>query len=217
MDVTTQIRQSVIEGNAPRTKTLVTQAMSADVPARQILDDGLIAAMKEVGRMFECGDYYVPEMLVAARAMKGGLELLRPALTAANVRAVGKIVIGTVQGDLHDIGKNLVAMMMEGAGFEVVDLGVDVSPERFVDAVKEHRPDLIGLSALLTTTMPMMKTTLDALSAAGVRDDVRVVVGGAPVTARYAAEIGADSYAPDASTVGKVANSLLRKPSTSND
>ncbi len=211
MDVMAQIRQNVIDGNAEQTRTLVKQAMDDKVPAEQILGEGLIAAMREVGRLFECGDYYVPEMLVAARAMKGGLELLRPALAAANVHAIGKIVVGTVQGDLHDIGKNLVAMMMEGAGLEVVDLGVDVSPGKFVDAVKAHHPDLVGFSALLTTTMPKMKATLDALVASGVRNQVKVLVGGAPVTAEYATSIGADAFAPDASAAANVAKSLLSK------
>jgi 5-methyltetrahydrofolate--homocysteine methyltransferase len=206
-----QLKQSVIEGNAASTQTLVKQALSEGLGAEQILNEGLIAAMQEVGKMFEVGEYYVPEMLIAARAMKGGLELLRPALTAANVQAIGKIVIGTVQGDLHDIGKNLVAMMMEGAGFEVIDLGVDVSPEKFVDAVKTHQPNVVGCSALLTTTMPKMKATLDALSQAGMRDKVKVMVGGAPVTDKYANEIGADAFAPDASSAANIAKSLLPK------
>jgi len=206
-----QMKQYVIDGNAAGTQTLVQQALSEKLPAEQILNDGLIAAMQEVGRQFECGEFYVPEMLIAARAMKGGLELLRPALTAANVQAIGKIVIGTVQGDLHDIGKNLVAMMMEGAGFEVIDLGVDVSPEKFVDAVKTHQPNVVGCSALLTTTMPKMKATLDALQKAGVRHQVKVMVGGAPVTDKYAQDIGADAFAPDASSAANIAKSLLSK------
>jgi len=151
----------------------------------------------------------VPEMLVAARAMKSGLEILRPALVAANVQAIGKIIIGTVKGDLHDIGKNLVAMMMEGAGFQVIDLGVDVPPDKFVAAVREHQPQLLGLSALLTTTMPAMRATLDALQAAGVRDQVKVLVGGAPVTDKFAREIGADAYAPDASTAATRAQVIM--------
>ena len=162
MDVVTQIRTNVIEGNAPATLELVKQALTNGIPAEQILNEGLIAAMAHVGKLFEEGEYYVPEMLIAARAMKGGLELLRPALAAAKVQAIGKIVIGTVQGDLHDIGKNLVAMMMEGAGFEVIDLGVDVTPEKFVEAINAHQPQLVGCSALLTTTMPKMKATINA-------------------------------------------------------
>jgi len=211
MDLVTQIQQNVIEGNAPGTQTLVKQALSTGIPAEQILNEGLIAAMRQVGKLFEEGEYYVPEMLIAARAMKGGLDLLRPALAAANVQAIGKIVVGTVQGDLHDIGKNLVAMMMEGAGFEVIDLGVDVTPEKFVEAVKAHQPQLVGCSALLTTTMPKMKATIDALHAAGVRNNVKVLVGGAPVTTKYASEIGADAFAADASAAANVAKSLLPK------
>ncbi len=209
MDVVTQIRTNVIEGNAPETLELVKQALTNGIPAEQILNEGLIAAMAHVGKLFEEGEYYVPEMLIAARAMKGGLELLRPALAAAKVQAIGKIVIGTVQGDLHDIGKNLVAMMMEGAGFEVIDLGVDVTPEKFVEAIHAHQPQLVGCSALLTTTMPKMKATINAIERAGIRSQVKVLVGGAPVTARYASEIGADAYAPDASAAASIAKSLL--------
>lgn len=209
MDVVTQIRTNVIEGNAPETLELVKQALTNGIPAEQILNEGLIAAMAHVGKLFEEGEYYVPEMLIAARAMKGGLELLRPALAAAKVQAIGKIVIGTVQGDLHDIGKNLVAMMMEGAGFEVIDLGVDVTPEKFVEAIHAHQPQLVGCSALLTTTMPKMKATINAIERAGIRSRVKVLVGGAPVTARYASEIGADAYAPDASAAASIAKSLL--------
>ncbi len=200
MSTLDEVKQSVIDGNAPETQARVQQALGAGLPPERVLNEGLIAAMAEVGRLFEAGEYYVPEMLIAARAMKGGLAVLRPGLLAANVKAVGRVVIGTVQGDLHDIGKNLVAMMMEGAGLEVVDLGVDVPPARFVDAVKQHTPNLVGLSALLTTTMPKMKDTVQALTAAGLRDSVTVMVGGAPVTEKYAREIGADLYAPDASS-----------------
>ena len=210
MSMLDDLRQNVIDGNAPGAQSLVSQALAAGLPPEQILTDGLISAMSEVGRLFEAGEYYVPEMLVAARAMKGGLALLRPGLLAANVKAVGKIVIGTVQGDLHDIGKNLVAMMMEGAGFEVVDLGVDASPSKFVDAVRQHQPDLLGLSALLTTTMPKMKDTIQALTEAGLRGSVKVMIGGAPITERYAREIGADVYAPDASSAATRAKAAVR-------
>ena len=210
MSMLDDLRQNVIDGNAPGAQNLVSQALAAGLPPEQILTDGLISAMSEVGRLFEAGEYYVPEMLVAARAMKGGLALLRPGLLAANVKAVGKIVIGTVQGDLHDIGKNLVAMMMEGAGFVVVDLGVDASPSKFVDAVRQHQPDLLGLSALLTTTMPKMKDTIQALTEAGLRGSVKVMIGGAPITERYAREIGADVYAPDASSAATRAKAAVR-------
>jgi len=200
MSVLDDLRRGVIDGNAPGVQDSVKQAIGEGLPPDKILNEGLISAMAEVGRLFENGEYFVPEMLIAARAMKAGLGLLRPHLAAANVRALGKVVIGTVQGDLHDIGKNLVGMMLEGAGFEVIDLGTDVSPLKFVDAVKEHQPNLVGCSALLTTTMPRMKATIEALKEAGLRERVKVMVGGAPLTDKYASEIGADVYAPDASS-----------------
>jgi 5-methyltetrahydrofolate--homocysteine methyltransferase len=165
--------------------------------------------MAEVGRLFEAGEYFVPEVLIAARAMKSGLTILKPKLVEADVEPVGTVAAGTVKGDLHDIGKNLVCMMLEGAGFEIVDLGTDVSPETFVDAVKNQGVDVVAMSALLTTTMPNMKTTLDALQEAGVRDKVRVMVGGAPVTQAYADEIGADGYAADASRAATLAKQLV--------
>jgi len=209
MGLLDDLKQNVIDGNAPGAQDLVKQAMAADLPPEQILNEGLIAGMSEVGRLFEIGEFFVPEMLIAARAMKSGLQLLRPKLTEANVKAVGTVVIGTVQGDLHDIGKNLVAMMLEGAGFAVIDLGVDVSPQKFVDAIKEHKPNLVGLSALLTTTMPKMKDTLQSLEAAGLRKSVKVMIGGAPVTEKYASDIGADLYAPDASSAANRAKQAM--------
>jgi 5-methyltetrahydrofolate--homocysteine methyltransferase len=166
--------------------------------------------MSEVGNRFEAGEYFIPEMLISARAMKAGLALLRPYLTAAKIQAVGKIVIATVQGDLYDIGKNLVRIMLEGAGFEVIDLGVDVSPEKYVAAVKEQHPDLIGISTLLTTTMMRMKNIIQALQDEGLRQTVRVMVGGAPVTEQSAKEIGADLYAPDAASAAKCAMMALK-------
>ena len=208
-DLLKVIYDGVINGEQKTVTEGVQAALNAKVDPSTILNQGMIAAMSEVGRLFECGEYYVPEMLIAARAMKAGLALLRPALTAANVQAIGKVVIGTVQGDLHDIGKNLVAMMLEGAGFEVVDLGVDVSPQKFVAAVKTHQPNFVGLSALLTTTMPMMKMTMDALAEANVRRAVKVMIGGAPVTERYAREIGADIYSPDGSSAARRAKEAL--------
>jgi 5-methyltetrahydrofolate--homocysteine methyltransferase len=200
MSVLDDLRQNVIDGDLPGAQALAKQAMGEGLPPDKILNEGLIAGMSEVGRLFEAGEFFVPEMLIAARAMKGGLELLRPRLAAANVQAVGKVVLGTVQGDLHDIGKNLVGMMLEGAGFEVIDLGADVSPNKYVDAIKEHKPNLVGCSALLTTTMPKMKAVIEALTEAGLRGSVKVMIGGAPVTEKYANEIGADIYAPDASS-----------------
>ncbi len=211
MSTLDELKQSVIDGDANKAKALVQKALADKTPAEQILNQGLIAAMAHVGQLFEAGEYYVPEMLVSARAMKGGLELLRPELAAANVQAIGKVVIGTVQGDLHDIGKNLVAIMMEGAGFAVIDLGVDVSPDKFVQAVKDNSPQLVGFSALLTTTMSKMKDNIAALKAAGLRDNVKVMIGGAPVTERYATEIGADIFAPDASSAASRAKLALAR------
>jgi 5-methyltetrahydrofolate--homocysteine methyltransferase len=200
MSILDDVQRNVIDGEADQVHALVEQAIDQGLPPDKILNEGLIRAMTEVGQLFERGEFYVPEMLIAARAMKTGLILLRPHLAAANVQAIGKVVIGTVQGDLHDIGKNLVGMMLEGAGFEVIDLGTDVSPQKFVEAVQTHQPDLIGCSALLTTTMPKMKVVVDALKEAGLRDRVKVMIGGAPITDRYASDIGADIYAPDAAS-----------------
>jgi 5-methyltetrahydrofolate--homocysteine methyltransferase len=203
------IYNAVLEGNAPAAKAGVEAALAADVPAEQILKEGLIAAMGEVGRLFEENEYFVPEMLVAARAMQGGLAVLKPHLADGGVTTAGKVVIGTVKGDLHDIGKNLVAMMLEGAGFEVVDLGTDVTPDKFVKAAQEHGAQVIGMSALLTTTMPGMGATVQALQEAGLRDQVKVMIGGAPVTDEFSKKIGADGYSPDASSAVRLAKSLV--------
>ncbi len=211
MSILDDLCMTVINGDLNATQNLVQTALSENVPPEKILTDGLIAAMTEVGRMFENGEFYIPEMLISARAMKGGLAILRPQLAAANIQAIGKVVIGTVQGDLHDIGKNLVGMMLEGAGFEVIDLGSDVSSEKYVAAVKEHTPDLIGLSALLTTTMPRMKDVVLALRAADLRDKVKVMIGGAPVTEQYAADISADIYAQDAASAAQRARQLMQE------
>jgi 5-methyltetrahydrofolate--homocysteine methyltransferase len=174
-----------------------------------ILNDGMVSAMAEVGKRFEEGEFYVPELLIAARAMKEGLVLLKPLLQQAKVKAAGKVAAGTVKGDLHDIGKNLVCMMLEGAGFEIMDLGTDVSPEKFVDAVQNGKADIIAMSALLTTTMPNMQTTIDALKTAGLRSQAKVIIGGAPVTDSYSRQIGADGYAADASRAVALAKSLM--------
>ena len=203
-----EIYQSVIDGQAPAVQAGVTAALAEGIKADAILNQALIAAMDEVGRRFEAGDFFVPEMLIAARAMQAGLSLLKPHLADADVKSAGKVAIGTVKGDLHDIGKNLVAMMLEGAGFEVNDLGVDVSPEAFVQAAKSG-VQVIGMSALLTTTMSNMQRTIEALSSAGVRDNVKVIIGGAPVTEDYARRIGADAFAPDASSATRAIRKLV--------
>ena len=203
------IYNAVLEGDAAGAKAGVNAAIAAGLDPDTILKEGLIAAMGEVGRLFEENEYFVPEMLVAARAMQGGLAILKPHLAAGGSVSTGKAVVGTVKGDLHDIGKNLVAMMLEGAGFEVIDLGTDVTPDKFVKAVIEHKPQVIGMSALLTTTMPSMSGTIKALQEAGLRDQVKVMIGGAPVTDGFAKQIGADGYSPDASSAVRLAKSLV--------
>jgi len=204
-----EIRGGIIKGNAKLVQEKVQSALDAHLPPGQILNEGMISAMQEVGRLYEAGDYFVPEMLIAARAMKQGLAILKPHLISANIKPIGKVVAGSVQGDLHDIGKNLVSLMLEGAGFEICDLGVDASPQKFVDAVRANSPDIVAMSALLTTTMPRMKDTVEALKAAGLRDSVKVIIGGAPVTEAYARDIGADGYGRDASQAVALAKSLL--------
>ncbi len=203
-----KIYQAVLEGDLETTVGEVKAALDANVSASDILQNGLIAAMGEVGRLFEEGDFFVPEMLVAARAMQAGLEILKPLLVESGIEPIGKVVIGTVKGDLHDIGKNLVAMMLGGAGFEIVDLGVDVASEKFISALTDD-VDILGLSALLTTTMPSMENTIKAIEAAGLRDRIKIIVGGAPVTADYAKKIGADGFASDAGRAVTLAKSLL--------
>jgi 5-methyltetrahydrofolate--homocysteine methyltransferase len=203
------IYEAVMEGDAQEAAAQVQAGLDAGIAPGEILNKGCIAAMGEVGRLFEEGEMFVPEMLIAARAMQAGMNVLKPHLAEDEITSAGKVVIGTVSGDLHDIGKNLVGMMMEGAGFEIVDLGTDVSADAFVGAVKAHNPDLIGMSALLTTTMPSMTATIEALTEAGLRDQVKVIIGGAPVTQTFADEIGADGFAPDASSATRKAKELL--------
>lgn len=203
------IYKGVLEGDVAATVAGVTQALEAKNEPSEILNQGMIAAMKEVGRLFEEGEYYLPEMMIAARAMQAGLTLLKPLLVDSGVEPAGKVVVGTVKGDLHDIGKNLVSMMFEGAGFAITDLGTDVAPEEFVAAIQENGVDVVALSALLTTTMLSMKATIDAISAAGLREKVKVIIGGAPVTQEYADKIGADGFAPDASSAVTMTESLL--------
>jgi 5-methyltetrahydrofolate--homocysteine methyltransferase len=203
------IYDAILDGEFKTVGQKVQAALDAGLPPPQVLNEGMIAAMSEVGQRFECGEYFVPEMLVAARAMQAGLAVLKPHLREAGVTSAGRIIVGTVKGDLHDIGKNLVAMMLEGAGFEIIDLGADVSPEKFAEAVRSENAQVVALSALLTTTMPNMKNTIQALEVAGVRSQVKVVIGGAPVTQSYAAQIGADGFSSDASRAVAIIKSLL--------
>ncbi len=204
-----ELYDSIVKGDRKTAKDRVQAALDAGLPPDTILKDSMIAAMTKVGEMFSCGEYYVPEMLIAARAMQEALAIIKPHLVQTNVKSEGKAVIGTVSGDLHDIGKNLVGMMLEGAGFDIVDLGSDVSPAKFVQAIRANNPDIVGMSALLTTTMPSMKATLDAIRAEGLKDHVKVIIGGAPVTDEYAQKIGADGFAPDASRAVQLAKSLV--------
>src|SRR6187431_3562075 len=196
-------------GNAPRVLELTHEALKLGMEPQSMLFDALIPSLEEVGARFERGDFFVPEMLIAGRAMAGSMEVLRPLLAETGVETIGKFLMGTVKGDVHDIGKNLVNIMLEGAGFEVIDLGVQVPPERFVEKIIEHEPDIVGFSAFLTTTMPMFKANINALEKAGLRDKVIVMVGGAPVTQEYADAVGADAYAADASTAVRKAKDLI--------
>lgn len=209
-DVLKQIAESLYNGEADDVAELVQQALDQGMKPDVVLAGGLIAGMDNVGRDFKAGDLFVPEVLIAARAMHAGMNILRPLLVGSAASGAGKYLIGTVKGDLHDIGKNLVKMMLEGAGFEIVDLGTDVSPDAFVEAVRAHQPQIMGMSALLTTTMPQMKTTIEALNKAGLRDSVKVMVGGAPLTVDFAREIGADAFAPDAGAAVDIARELVR-------
>lgn len=198
-----QLHQAVVGGDATAARNLTQQALAEGADPLRLVNEFMIPAMDEVGRRFECNEYFVPELLISARAMKAALDLLRPLLTARGDQPAGRVAIGTVKGDLHDIGKNLVASLLEGGGFEVIDLGVNVSPEKFIATVKEKNANIIAMSALLTTTMPAMRTTIEALKQAGIRNQVKVLIGGAPITAKYAQEIGADGYSENA--VGAVA------------
>lgn len=208
-DILQTIASNLYDGQDGAVAALVRQALDQGLSPHEILQGGLIAGMDVVGRDFKAGELFVPEVLIAARAMHAGMNVLRPRLSASDTPAIGKYLIGTVKGDLHDIGKNLVKMMLDGAGFETVDLGIDVDPQVFVAAVREHRPQIMGLSALLTTTMVQMKTTIEALQEAGVRDSIKIMVGGAPVTEAFARQIGADAYAPDAASAVDVARRLV--------
>jgi len=196
-------------GNAPKVKELVQAALDQGVDPTDILNESLIVGMGEIGVLFKNNEVYVPEVLIAARAMKAGLGILKPLLVEKDIKPIGKVVIGTVKGDLHDIGKNLVAMMLEGAGFEVIDLGIDVAPEKFLDVARDNKAECVAMSALLTTTMPGMKDTIEAFKVAGLRDQVKIMIGGAPVTQNFADEIGADGYAPDAASAADLAKEFI--------
>jgi 5-methyltetrahydrofolate--homocysteine methyltransferase len=208
MDYLDNIYEAILDGDMGIVPTNVQSAIDAGIPVSKILIESMIAAMEEVGRLFQEGEYFVPEMLLAAHSMKAGLSVLQPHLVNTGVEPIGKIILGSVDGDMHDIGKNLVAMMLEGAGFKIVDLGTDVSAAEFVEAIKEGA-DILGLSALLTTTLPSMESTIQAIEIEGLREDIKIIVGGAPVTAEYAHQIGADGYAKDASQAVKVAKSFI--------
>lgn len=210
MDTTIKgIYDLILNGNKEETSTAIQTAINAGLDPVKILNQGMIDAMTEVGRLYECGEYYIPEMLIAARAMQTGQDILRPHLAQAEHKPTGKVVIGTVKGDLHDIGKNLVGMMLEGAGFDVIDLGNNVSPDKFMASIIDYQPNILALSALLTTTMLDMKTTIDVIKENGLRDKVKIIIGGAPVTRDYAMQIGADGYSPDASRATSLARSLM--------
>ena len=209
-DILIEIKNAIVAGQNAIVMEKVEAALKQGLNPVDILNSGMVDAMAEVGQSFERGESFVPEMLLAARAMQSGLTILRPSLVKADFKATGKVAIGTVKGDLHDIGKNLVSMMLEGAGFEILDLGVDVPPEKFVEAVK-NGAGVVALSALLTTTMPNMKVTIEALKTAGLRDNVKVIVGGAPVTEAYARQIGADGFSLNAARAVNVAKDLIGK------
>lgn len=200
---------AILNGDSQKARAATSEALQAGAAPMELVSEAMIPAMGEVGRLFEAEEYFVPELLLAGRAMKSAMELLRPLLAASGQRPTTRVVIGTVKGDLHDIGKNIVASMLEGGGFEVIDLGADVPPERFVEAVQQAKPQIVCMSALLTVTMPGMKTTIDALTAAGLRPAVKVLIGGAPVTMQYASEIGADGYSDNASGAVGLVKSLI--------
>lgn len=205
-----QFHTALSEGKVDEVKQLTQGALNSGESAERALKEGLIQGMERIGARFKNGEIYIPEVLIAARAMHAGLAVLKPVLSKSSTAMTGKVVIGTVKGDLHDIGKNLVAMMLEGGGFEVTDLGTDVSPEKFVESLKQSQAQIVGMSALLTTTMGQMKATIQALETAGLRNKVKVLVGGAPVTERFAREVGADGYAPDAASAVDLAKSFVR-------
>jgi 5-methyltetrahydrofolate--homocysteine methyltransferase len=204
-----KLHDAILVGNFKQAREITEKALAEKVDPQTLVQKYMIPAMDEVGRRYEANEYFVPELLIAARAMKASLELIRPLLVASGAQFSGRVAIGTVKGDLHDIGKNLVAAMLEGAGFEVIDLGVDVSPDKFANAIAEKQATIVAMSALLTTTMGSMKTTVDAIKSAGLRDKVKIIIGGAPVTDKYAAEIGADGYSSNANGAVALARKLM--------
>jgi methylmalonyl-CoA mutase cobalamin-binding domain/chain len=210
-EILQSLYDNTLVGNAPEVRDLTNAGLADGMNPESILYDALIPSLEEVGARFERGDYFVPEMLIAARAMQGALDILRPLLAETGAVQVGTFLMGTVKGDVHDIGKNLVNIMLEGAGFTVIDLGVNVPPEKFIEKINEVKPDIVGFSAFLTTTMPMFKANINAIEKAGLRNDVIIMVGGAPVTQEYADAVGADGYAADASTAVRLAKDLINK------
>jgi corrinoid protein of di/trimethylamine methyltransferase len=206
-----RLRDAIIDGDDKLAFQITREALDEAVDPSQLINQWMIPAMDEVGRRFEAQEFFIPEIMLAARAMKSALELVRPLLAASGAQPTGRVVLGTVSGDLHDIGKNMVGSMLEGAGFEIFDLGIDVPPEKFVAAIKKHNAHILALSALLTITMPEMKKTIEAVSHAGIRDQVKIIIGGAPVTQDYANEIGADGYGESASSAVTIARKLLGK------
>ncbi len=201
--------EHVLDGKAPSTIELTNEGLELGIAPLTLLFEAMIPALEEVGRLFEIGEYFVPEMLISARAMAGAMNILKPLIAASGAKPVGTFVMGTVKGDIHDIGKNLCDIMLEGAGFEVIDIGVNVPPEKFVEAIQEHQPQAVGMSAFLTTTMPMFKTTIEAITEAGLREQVKILVGGAPVTQEYCDTVGADGFAPDASSTVRLTKKLI--------
>ncbi|NPV28647.1 MAG: corrinoid protein [Firmicutes bacterium] len=211
MPIFEELAKSVVNGDVERVRELTRQAITAGEDPLEVINNGLIVGMNIVGPRFKAGEMFIPEVLMCARAMQAGMELLKPLLVGQDVPVIGKVVLGTVKDDLHDIGKNLVAMMLESSGFTVINLGVNISPEQFVEATKENQPDIVGMSALLTTTMEMMRNTIEALKEANLREQVKVIIGGAPVSQEFAYEIGADGYAPDAASAVELCKKLLGK------
>ena len=204
--------ENTLEGNGEPVISLTNEGLALGMDPLVLLFEALIPSLEEVGRLFEIGEYFVPEMLIAAKAMSGAMEILQPLIAATGAEPTGIFLMGTVKGDIHDIGKNLCNVMLEGAGFKVIDIGVNVDPEKFVAGIRQHKPDAVGMSAFLTTTMPMFSTTIEAIAAAGLRDQVKILVGGAPVTQEYCDEVGADGYAPDANSCVRVTKQLLGLP-----